>query len=286
MSTAMRLADWCVAHRRRVLIAWLLLLLVAALAAYSGIGTRAANQFSLSGTESQRAQDLLEQSFPAQSGDVDQVVFRARQGRITDPAIRARIEQALTRVSRLPHVSGVTGPYAAGTAQISKDGRIAFATVAFNEKAPALSRATVERVISTATPSELRRGRRSRDADVPGHGGTRGRVRGVHGHLRAAGHVRARSELPQRAGRGVGHRRPVHDAGRCDGAARAPVARRRADRSRPRRAVATPRLRRVRHRILAPLGAPDPPPSVAPRRSPGWQSCSSSRYPRCRCGWP
>jgi putative drug exporter of the RND superfamily len=84
MSTAIRFANWCVAHRRRVLITWLLLL-VAALAAYSGIGTRAANQFSLSGTESQRAQDLLQQSFPAQSGDVDQIVFRARQGRITDP---------------------------------------------------------------------------------------------------------------------------------------------------------------------------------------------------------
>jgi putative drug exporter of the RND superfamily len=159
MSTAIRFANWCVAHRRRVLITWLLLL-VAALAAYSGIGTRAANQFSLSGTESQRAQDLLQQSFPAQSGDVDQIVFRARQGRITDPAVRARAEQALTRVSRLPQVSGVTGPYAAGTAQISKDGRIAFATVTFSKEAPALSKATVERVISTATDA------RSADLEV------------------------------------------------------------------------------------------------------------------------
>jgi putative drug exporter of the RND superfamily len=150
MSTAMRLANWCVAHRRRVLIGWLLLLVVA-LGVYSGIGTRAANQFSLSGTESQRAQDLLQQSFPAQSGDVDQIVFRARQGRVTDPAIRARVEPALARVAKLPHVSGVTTPYAAGAAQTSTDGRIAFATVTFNDQAPDLSKATVERVISTAT---------------------------------------------------------------------------------------------------------------------------------------
>jgi putative drug exporter of the RND superfamily len=145
-----RVASWCVRHRARVLIVWLVVI-IAALAVSSGVGTRAANQFSLSGTESQRAQDLLQQSFPAQSGDVDQIVVRARQGRIADPAIRTRIEPMLNRVARLPHVSSVVGPYAAGTTQISADGRIAFATVTFDEQAPTLSKATVEDLISTAT---------------------------------------------------------------------------------------------------------------------------------------
>ena len=103
------MARWCVRHRGRVLIIWLIVI-IAALAAMSAVGTRAANQFSLSGTESQRAQDLLQQSFPAQSGDVDQIVVRARQGRIADPAIRTRVEPMLTRVARLPHVSTVIGP--------------------------------------------------------------------------------------------------------------------------------------------------------------------------------
>jgi putative drug exporter of the RND superfamily len=145
-----RVASWCVRHRARVLIIWLVVI-IAALAVSSGVGTRAANQFSLSGTESQRAQDLLQQSFPAQSGDVDQIVVRARQGRIADQAIRTRIEPMLNRVARLPHVSSVVGPYAAGTTQISADGRIAFATVTFDEQAPTLSKATVEDLISTAT---------------------------------------------------------------------------------------------------------------------------------------
>ena len=83
------MARWCVRHRGRVLIIWLVVV-IAALAATSGIGTRAANQFSLGGTESQRAQDLLTERSLAQSGDVDQVVFRARQGRITDPARSTR----------------------------------------------------------------------------------------------------------------------------------------------------------------------------------------------------
>jgi putative drug exporter of the RND superfamily len=144
-----RVARWCVEHRRRAVIAWLVLL-VAALAVSSAVGTRPANESSLKGTDSQRAVDLLKRDFPAQSGDIDQIVFHARLGRITDPAIRARIASALARVARLPHVSGVTSPYAAGGQAISSDGRIAFATVAFDEQAPSLSKPTVERVISTA----------------------------------------------------------------------------------------------------------------------------------------
>ncbi len=148
-SLVVRVASWCVRHRRRVMLGWVVIL-VAALVAYSGIGVRAANQFSLGGTESQRAQDLLATAFPAQSGDVDQVVFRANDGRITDPAVRARVAPVLSRIRRLPHVSAVIGPYEAGTGQISKDGRIAFATVIFDEEAPSLSKATVESVIGAA----------------------------------------------------------------------------------------------------------------------------------------
>jgi RND superfamily putative drug exporter len=145
-----RVATWCVEHRRRVLIACVVVL-VAALFTSSAVGTRQANEFSLKGTESQRAQDVLARDFPAQSGDIDQIVFRARRGRITDPAIRARIAAVLARVARLPHVAGVAGPYGTGGGQmISRDGRIAFATVTFDEQAPALSKPTVRRVIAAA----------------------------------------------------------------------------------------------------------------------------------------
>jgi RND superfamily putative drug exporter len=144
-----RVARWCIEHRRRALIAWLVVL-VAALAISSAVGTRAADQFSLNGTEAQRAQDVLRRAFPAQSGDLDQIVFHARQRTIKDSAIRARIESAVRRVARLPHVTGVTSPYADGGQMISSDGRIAFATVTFDKQAPSLSKPTVKRVISAA----------------------------------------------------------------------------------------------------------------------------------------
>ena len=113
-----RVARWCIEHRRRTVAAWLVLL-IAALGSASVIGTRQADDFTLGGTDSQRAQDVLERDFPSQSGDVDQIVFAVPRGRITDPAIRAQIAPVLDRIARLPHVSAVTSPYAAGGRAIS-----------------------------------------------------------------------------------------------------------------------------------------------------------------------
>jgi RND superfamily putative drug exporter len=80
-----RVAGWCVEHRRRAVVTWVVLL-VAALGVSSAVATRRANDYALKGTESQRVEDLPQRHVPAQSGDVDQIVLHALQGRITDPA--------------------------------------------------------------------------------------------------------------------------------------------------------------------------------------------------------
>jgi RND superfamily putative drug exporter len=145
-----RVARWCVEHRLRTLIVWLVVL-VAVIGASSAVGTRHATQFTLKGTESQQAQDLLARDFPAQSGDLDQIVFATHGASIADPAIRARIAPVLARIAHMPHVAAVTSPYAAGGAgAISRDGRIAFATVTFDQQAAALPKSAVERVVSAA----------------------------------------------------------------------------------------------------------------------------------------
>jgi RND superfamily putative drug exporter len=53
-------------------------------------------------------------------------------------------------VSRLPHVTSVDSPYSPGQHAISPDGSIAFATVNFDQRANALPKAAVDKVISTA----------------------------------------------------------------------------------------------------------------------------------------
>ncbi len=145
-----RVARWAARHRRSVVIGWLVLL-IGALGASGAVGTKFANNFSLPGTESQRAADLLKRDFPAQAGDSDQIVLAARQGIVTDTAFRSRVASMLAAVARLPHVTGVVSPYTAkGARAISPDGKVAFATVTFDERANVLPPSATERVIRVA----------------------------------------------------------------------------------------------------------------------------------------
>ncbi len=145
----LRIARWTMAHRRAVVVGWIVAA-VGIFAVSSSVGKKTASNFTLPGTGSQHAVDLLSSRFPAQAGDSDQIVFRARTGTITDATERATVGATLARVARLPHVTAVVSPYAAGTHAISHDGTIAFATVSFDERADTLPTAAVDRVIATA----------------------------------------------------------------------------------------------------------------------------------------
>jgi RND superfamily putative drug exporter len=148
--TVARVAAWSIRHRRIVLISWVVVLIAVTIGATS-VGTRQATNFSLPGTDTQRAVDLLQQQFPSEAGDTDQIVFRATSGRFDTPAIRAQIAPMLRQVAKVPHVSGVISPFSpAGSGEISKDGRIAFATVNFDERANDLPKSSIDRVISLA----------------------------------------------------------------------------------------------------------------------------------------
>ena len=145
-----RLARLSIAHRRAVILTWVALLVGAGIVV-SSVGTRYATDFSLPGSESQRALDMLKRDFPAQAGDSDQIVLHARAGKVTDAAVRSSVAPMLAKVAKLPHVTSVTSPYsAAGAKAVSKDGSIAFATVNFDQRANELPDAAVKRVISTA----------------------------------------------------------------------------------------------------------------------------------------
>jgi RND superfamily putative drug exporter len=133
------LARWCMAHRRRVVVAWVLLAVAATVAAHA-VGPNYVTVYSLPGTDSQRAHDLLTKEFSTQSGDVDSIVFRASHGTIDSPAVRAAITPLLARGSALPHVTGVVSPYSArGAVQVSRDRSTAFATVNYDKPANELA---------------------------------------------------------------------------------------------------------------------------------------------------
>src|SRR6266705_2956106 len=145
----LKLTRWTIAHRRIVVVSWIVLA-VGVLAVSQAVGKRNANNFSLPNTDSQRAANLLQARFPTQAGDADQIVFRARIGKLTDASTRAAIAPVLVRIARLPHVAGVLSPYEAGANAVSKTGTIGFATVEFDQRANELPKAAIDRVINTA----------------------------------------------------------------------------------------------------------------------------------------
>src|SRR3954466_13871239 len=147
-SRFVRLAHVCKAHPWRTFFAWLIaLLLIQGIAA--GIGTKKISSFRLPGTESQRAYDLLAAHFPAAKGDTDQLVFRARSGKLTDSATRARVDAALKRVGASGSVGNVASPFSP-SGQITKDGRIGVALVNYDKSTNDIAPSSLEKTEKAA----------------------------------------------------------------------------------------------------------------------------------------
>ena len=144
------LARWCFNHRIIVLLLWLGGV-VGIGAINAAVGTGYNDNFSLPGTESTKALSLLQSSVPAQAGESDTIVWRVDRGAVTDPAVRDRVTAMLDRVAKAPQVSGVTSPYTPQTAaQISADGRTAYATVHLSSFGQQLPVDDVKNIVSIA----------------------------------------------------------------------------------------------------------------------------------------
>jgi len=134
----LNLARWCISHRRRVVLTWVVIAVGATVIA-GVVGRNYSTNFQLPGTEAQRATNLLTKEFPSQSGDLDQIVWHTTSGSVDAPAVRVAMGSVMARAATLPHVVGVVSPYSArGAQQVSKDRRTAFATVAYSKRANAL----------------------------------------------------------------------------------------------------------------------------------------------------
>ncbi len=126
-----RFATWCTGHRKTVILSWIVALVGVGMVA-SSVGSDFSEDFKLPASDSTDAFDLLENKFPAQSGDTTTIVFKADDGVESRP-VRKTMDGLFAEAEALPHVSEVASPYTgSGAAAISDDGKIAYATVQYD----------------------------------------------------------------------------------------------------------------------------------------------------------
>jgi RND superfamily putative drug exporter len=132
-----RVGRACARHRWRTLGVWLVVLLLA-VALAAGAGGKFVDNFRLSNSDAQRADDLLKRSFPSESGSSAFLVFHTPNGALTETRWVGTIGETLSRGRRLPHVTAVSDPLAPGAA--SRGATIARAEVRYDRSTADLGR--------------------------------------------------------------------------------------------------------------------------------------------------
>ncbi|CAM5672759.1 MMPL family transporter [Streptomyces aurantiogriseus] len=148
------LAQWCVRHRLVAVLLWLLTLGGTATAAVV-TGSSYSNDYEVPGTESGHATRLLAEGFPGLGGDTDTVVWHTGSGTVRAAAVEQTMTRTLDKIEDLPGVASVVSPYGdRGAAQISEDGRTAYATVVFEDRAEDIDQGEAKAVVGAAKSAE------------------------------------------------------------------------------------------------------------------------------------
>jgi RND superfamily putative drug exporter len=124
-----RLGDASARRPKTVVAAWLVAL-VAVVVLSGAAGGTPTDDFVAPGSQSAQAQELLQERFPDAANGQALAVFAAPEGDSVE-AHRASISAALERAAEVDGVIAVRDPFTDGT--ISADGRVAYATIAFDK---------------------------------------------------------------------------------------------------------------------------------------------------------
>lgn len=120
-----------VARRRwAVIIVWSILIGTGILLAPHFENRLSGPPLQVSGSESQRAADIIAQNFAHPVAEQDLIVFRSDTLTVDDPAYQHVIENAVQAVAGQPLVTEVIGPFdPRATTQVSSDGHVAAALI-------------------------------------------------------------------------------------------------------------------------------------------------------------
>jgi RND superfamily putative drug exporter len=147
-----RLGSWTFDHRRAVVAIW-----VAVLVALGGLaaalGGKVSNTFTVPGTESQRALNLLNREFPGTGGATARLVFAAPPGHtLAEPQYRSIILPTLRLAQQVPQTVGGSSAFRQSF-QLSPNKRIGFGDVQFAVPVDKISNSTKAALDRVAAPA-------------------------------------------------------------------------------------------------------------------------------------
>ena len=147
-----RLGAWAFERRRTVVALWALVL-AGVIAAAMAFGGTTNDKFTVPGTESQEAQELLEERYPEASGTYARIAFAAPAGeKLTDPENQAAVRETLARAGEATDVSTVSDPYK--TKALTKDQRVGFADVVYPVQAHEIDDKARDELEHSAAPAK------------------------------------------------------------------------------------------------------------------------------------
>jgi RND superfamily putative drug exporter len=141
-----RLVTWSYDRRRRVLALWLTAVVAASVLAGAFGGDNEVD-FTVPGSDSAEAVELLRDRFPEFAGGTVDVVYTA-DGGVTDPAVTERVDALAAELRDAPNV------VAADPGLVSPDGSTGVVQVRFDEPGEQLPVTSVERVMDLAGEAE------------------------------------------------------------------------------------------------------------------------------------
>ncbi|MFD4941480.1 MMPL family transporter [Streptomyces sp. NPDC058409] len=140
-----RLGRFSFRRRRLVALLWVAVLTACAFAAAKAPAAPE-DGFSMPGTQSQKAFDLLDQRFPGgnSNGADARIVFVAPKGqKVTAGANKAAVERIVANVAGGSQVKGALNPFDMAGA-VSKDGTTAYSTISYEAQSTDLTDATTK----------------------------------------------------------------------------------------------------------------------------------------------
>ncbi len=128
-------------NARLVVLIWVMVVVGATVAGQEW-GGGFANTVSVTDSDSDTAQQVLENRFPHVAGDALQIVIHDSAG-VTDPQLRSAVDAGVAAAGRIDGVASVTSPYHTG-GMLSTDRTTAVVAVRFDEQAKDIDPASIE----------------------------------------------------------------------------------------------------------------------------------------------